>query len=92
MVLYCCAQVWENWSPEDDVVPGQDDDEAEAASSSGAGERMPVTVTEVVSGSEFFMQVCAAAAGRLGLGHCSTCLSTLWSAACMNVCEWWGDA
>lgn len=52
-----CMQVWENWNPEDDVVPGEEDDDAEASSSSGAGERLPVMVTEVVSGNEFFLQV-----------------------------------
>jgi hypothetical protein len=52
------AQVWENWNPEDDVVPGQDDDESgEAASSSGPAERLPCMVTEVVSGQDFFLQV-----------------------------------
>jgi hypothetical protein len=51
-------QIWENWSPEDDVVPGAEDEEGEAASSSsGAGERLPCMVTEVVSGNEFFLQV-----------------------------------
>lgn len=51
-------QIWENWSPEDDVVPGADDDEAgEPSSSSGQGERIPAIATEVVSGNEFFLQV-----------------------------------
>lgn len=56
-MLCWCVQVWENWNPEDDVVAGQEDEEAEAASSSGSGERLQATVTEVVSGNEFFMQV-----------------------------------
>lgn len=50
-------QVWENWTPEDDVVPGAEDEDGEAASSSGAGERLPCMVTEVVSGNDFFLQV-----------------------------------
>lgn len=53
-------QVWENWSPEDDVVEGENDDEAAAAGAgpvAGGGEVLAVTVTEVVDGTEFFLQV-----------------------------------
>eukprot|EP00882_Tetradesmus_deserticola_P005631 GHRQ01005927.1.p1 GENE.GHRQ01005927.1~~GHRQ01005927.1.p1 ORF type:complete len:442 (+),score=261.50 GHRQ01005927.1:56-1327(+) len=50
-------KVWENWNPEDDVVEGEDDDEAAAsAAASGSGEVLPVTVTEVVDGNDFFVQ------------------------------------
>lgn len=59
-------QVWENWSPEDDVVPGAEDEDGEAASSSGAGERLPCMVTEVVSGNDFFLQVGGGGAQRCG--------------------------
>jgi hypothetical protein len=66
--------VWENWNPEDDVVPGEEDDEGEAASSSGGGERLPVMVTEVVNGNEFFVQVCTHIAAATG-----------WYACCCNM-------
>ena len=57
-------QIWENWSPEDDAVPDEDGEANGAAAngastSTGAGERMSVTVTEVVDGTEFFIQVSA---------------------------------
>jgi hypothetical protein len=52
------CQVWENWNPEDEAQPEDEEDEAAAASSSSAaGETLQVTVTEVVDGNEFFMQV-----------------------------------
>lgn len=52
-------QVWENWSPEDEAQPEDEDDDAAAASSSSAsGETLQVSVTEVVDGNEFFVQVC----------------------------------
>jgi len=54
-------KIWENWSPEDDAVPDEDGEANGAAAngastSTGAGERMSVTVTEVVDGTEFFIQ------------------------------------
>jgi hypothetical protein len=55
------CQVWENWNPEDDVVAGEEDDEAAAnGATSGSGEVLAVTVTEVVDGNDFFVQVCGA--------------------------------
>jgi hypothetical protein len=51
-------QVWENWSPEDDVVAGEEDEEAAAnGAASGSGEVLSVTVTEVTDGNDFFVQV-----------------------------------
>lgn len=49
--------MWENWNPEDDVVAGEEDEGADATSSSGPAERLPCMVTEVVSGTDFFLQV-----------------------------------
>lgn len=50
-------KVWENWNPEDDVVVGEeDDDAAAAAATSGSGEVLSVTVTEVTDGNDFFVQ------------------------------------
>jgi hypothetical protein len=43
------------------VVAGQEDEEGDAPSSSGPAERLPCIVTEVVSGTEFFLQVRAVA-------------------------------
>ncbi|GBF98194.1 hypothetical protein Rsub_10694 [Raphidocelis subcapitata] len=57
-------KIWEGWTPEDDAAAGDGDDDATAAAGEGggaggggAGEVLSVTVTEVVSGNEFFIQV-----------------------------------
>lgn len=53
-------KIWEAWTPEDDAADGADADgdaAAGGAEGGGAGEVLTVTVTEVVSGNEFFLQV-----------------------------------
>jgi hypothetical protein len=55
-----CPQIWENWTPEDDKPADADEagaDEAGASGSSGGGEVLNVTVTEVANGNEIYLQV-----------------------------------
>ena len=63
--LFCATlygvQVWENYEPVDETATtsGADEDMNGHASSNSPRETVAVTVTEVVSGSEFYVQVCA---------------------------------
>lgn len=53
-------KIWENWTPEDDKPADADEagaDEAGASGSSGGGEVLNVTVTEVANGNEIYLQV-----------------------------------
>lgn len=57
IITVTTAQIWENWTPEDDAVEAEDDDDtAGAAAASTGGETLSVTVTEVQDGTEFFLQ------------------------------------
>eukprot|EP00879_Flechtneria_rotunda_P013848 GHRR01014464.1.p1 GENE.GHRR01014464.1~~GHRR01014464.1.p1 ORF type:complete len:545 (+),score=253.02 GHRR01014464.1:424-2058(+) len=51
-------KVWENWTPEEDAVAADVDDEATANGSAAAagGETLAVSVTEVTDGNEFYVQ------------------------------------
>lgn len=59
-VLRNVVQVWENYEPVDETatMSGADEDMNGHASSNSPRETVSVTVTEVVSGSEFYVQVC----------------------------------
>ena len=54
-------KVWENYEPADETATtsGADQDMNGHASSNSPRETVSVTVTEVVSGSEFYVQVCS---------------------------------
>lgn len=58
---FCSVQVWENYEPveENATTSGADEDMNGHASSNSPRETISVTVTEVVSGSEFYVQVCS---------------------------------
>jgi hypothetical protein len=86
MLLSC--QVWENWSPEDDVVEGEEDDEAAAnGAASGSGEVLSVTVTEVTDGNDFFVQVRAAGLHTAAAALSACCLMERCACCCSCWCR-----
>lgn len=65
------VQVWENYEPADETATrsGADEDTNGHASSNSPRETVFVTVTEVVSGSQFYVQVCSTHSVNLLVQH-----------------------